>query len=59
MQQKTVESAAPGLLWGTLVVVGSLASTEVREVWAAPAIGPYEQQGAEHSSLLPQHREWK
>lgn len=44
MQQKrkAEESAAPELLWDTLVVVvGSLASTEVREVWAVPAIGPY------------------
>lgn len=48
MQQKmkAVESAAPGLLWGTLVVAASLASTEVREAWAVPAVGPYEQWGA-------------
>lgn len=54
-----MQSAAPGLLWGTLLVAGSLASTEVREVWAVPAAGPYEQRGAEHSPFLPQQRENK
>lgn len=58
-KRKAVQSAAPGLLWGTLLVAGSLASTEVREVWAVPAAGPYEQRGAEHSPFLPQQRENK
>lgn len=48
MQQKrkAVESVSPGLLWSTLVVAGSVASIEVREAWAVPAVGPYEKQGA-------------
>lgn len=58
MQQKrkAVESAAPGLLWGTLLVAGSLASTEVREAWAVPAKGPHEQWGAEHFTFATPKR---